>query len=271
MASKFVEDRDIFSVNPMDEAEASSLVETKLGIPEDRNDVLTLVKALEFIPLAIVQAAAYIRRRAPRCSISQYLEIFQRSDHKTARLLSHEAGHHQRDPEAKNSILITWQLSFDHIRASRPSAADLLSLMSFFDPQGIHEDLLHDVKSRKDAYDSDEDSITDSDSDMEFEDDILTLREYSLISTRQEANIFEMHRLVQLSARMWLETSGNIEHWKEQFIANLHSQFPSAAYENWGKCESLYPHVRSAVSQRPISEKSQREWASLLNNGWPMD
>lgn len=267
VASKLVDDSDIITVDPMDKSQASALMETKLGMQANNEDILELIEALEFMPLAIVQAAAYIKCRAPRCSVPQYLETLQKNDHKTARLLNYEAGHRQRDWEAKNSILITWQLSFDYIRKTRPSAADLLSLMSFFDRQGIPEDLLHGVKAQKDASDSDDDSIADYDSDDEFEDDIVTLRDYSFISTSQDAKVFEMHRLVQLSTRTWLETSGQIERWKEIFIEKLYNGFPSGEYEDWGKCQLLFPHVKSAMSQRPKSEESLQKWASLLNQG----
>ena len=265
VASRIVDDSDIIAVNPMDESQASALMEKKLGMQANREDILKLTEALEFMPLAIVQAAAYIRCRAPRCSIPQYLEDLQRNDHKTARLLNYEAGHRQRDWEAKNSILITWRLSFDYIRATRPSAADLLSLMCFFDRQGIPEELLHDVRIQRDASDSDDDSITDCDSDDGFEDDIMTLRDYSLISTSQNGKVFEMHRLVQLSTRTWLETRGQIERWKEQFIKTLYREFPSGEYENWGKCQLLFSHVKTAMSQRPNSEESLQKWALLLN------
>ncbi|KAJ5300978.1 uncharacterized protein N7443_005980 [Penicillium atrosanguineum] len=267
VASRMVDDSDIITVNPMDESQASALMEKKLGMHANREDILKLTEALEFLPLAIVQAAAYIKCRAPRCSIPQYLENLQGNDHKTARLLNHEAGHRRRDWEAKNSILITWQLSFDYIRKTRPSAADLLSLMSFFDRQGIPEDLLHDAKIQRDFSDSDDEDITDCDSDDGFEDDIMTLRDYSFISTSQDAKTFEMHRLVQLSTRTWLETSGQIERWREQFIKTLYREFPSAEYENWGKCQLLFSHVKSAMLQRPNSEESLQEWISLLNEG----
>ena len=75
---------------------------------------------------------------ARRYSVREYLQEFRKSDRKrdeSSRLT--KAGSSVRDWEAKNSIIITWQISFDHIRQIRPSAADLLSLMSFFDRQGI--------------------------------------------------------------------------------------------------------------------------------------
>jgi hypothetical protein len=62
--------------NDMDEADALTLFEKKLGVQEDSNVMVELAAALEFIPLAIVQAAAYISERAPRCSIQQYLKQF---------------------------------------------------------------------------------------------------------------------------------------------------------------------------------------------------
>ena len=141
-ALKLVEQRDIIAVNPMNKADALTLFKKKLGEHGDSDHVAELATALEFMPLAIVQAAAYISQRAPRCSVRQYLQEFQKSDRKGTSLLSHEGEQLRRDREAKNSIIITWQISFHHIRQIRPSAADLLSLMSFFDRQGIPEALL---------------------------------------------------------------------------------------------------------------------------------
>jgi hypothetical protein len=60
------------------------------------------------MPLAIIQAAGYIIHRAPRCSVSRYLEILRQSDREATKLLDYEAGHLYRDWEAKNSILVTW-------------------------------------------------------------------------------------------------------------------------------------------------------------------
>jgi len=142
MVLKLVETRDIIEVKPMDGAQAVALFEKKLGEPSNSKDIAELAEVLEYMPLAIVQAATYISQRAPRFSVSQYLEEFKKSDRKRTSLLNYEGGELRRDKEAKNSIIITWQISFNHILQSRPSAADLLSLMSLFDRQGIPESLL---------------------------------------------------------------------------------------------------------------------------------
>ncbi|KEY70103.1 hypothetical protein S7711_10298, partial [Stachybotrys chartarum IBT 7711] len=117
-ASELVEEADIIDVEPMNVKDAVTLFKKKFRQPISDDAlglVTTLVASLEYMPLAIVQAAAYISQRWPRCSIKQYLDNYQASDRKKAGLLSYEGGKLRRDAKAKNSILITWQISFDHI------------------------------------------------------------------------------------------------------------------------------------------------------------
>src|SRR5204862_2646302 len=99
----------------------------------------------------------------------------------------------------------------------------------------------------------------------EFEDDIQVLRDYSFISSTGAA-AFEMHGLVQLAMRKWLEAHGQLERWKQQYIKNLCEEFPPGNYENWEKCLALFPHAKAAVMQQPKREDSLREWATLLYN-----
>jgi tetratricopeptide (TPR) repeat protein len=254
-AIQLVEDSDIISIMPMDDAAAHALLHRKLGdrgkTSDSNNDIAALAAVLDHMPLALVQAAAYIRQRAPRCSVQQYLEEYRQSDSRATSLLNQGAGHLCRDRSASNAILTTWQMSFDHVRRSRPSAAELLSLMSFFDRQGIPEALL---RSRNGTASNDD-----------FEDDVLMLREYSFVTITDE-KVFEMHSLVQVSMRQWLESQGKLDEWKEQFISNLCEKLPTGEYKNWKKCQALFPHARAALAQRPASQKSLKEWALLLYN-----
>ena len=276
-ALKLVEPYDVIAVDPMDITHALALFEKKLGVQEDnKEDIAELVTVLEFMPLAIFQAATYIAERAPRCSVRQYLEQFRKSDSKRTSLLDYNGGQLRRDREAKNSIIITWQISFDHIRQTRPSAADLLSLMCFFDRQGIPEALLrsrdkegNDQGDRKERDDNDEwdgnevHSSQSSQSD-EFEEDVLALRHFSFISVNTDGITFEMHSLVQLATRKWLEAYGQLEKWKRQFVRNLCEYFPPGDYENWVVCQALFPHAKSAATQQPEEQSSLVEWAKLL-------
>ncbi|KAI4844120.1 hypothetical protein E4T44_06379 [Aureobasidium sp. EXF-8845] len=250
-AMQIVEDSDILPIEPMHDATAHVLLYKKLGDKVDRSDgIAELAAALEYMPLALVQAAAFIRERAPRCSVQQYLAEYRESDSRKSSLLNRAAGHLRRDKAASNSVLLTWQISFEHIRSSRRSAANLLSLMSFFDRQGIQEALLRNP-----------DSTTDNDN---FEDDVLTLRDYSFITVTMEANTFEMHNLVQLATRTWLGNQGQLHRWQGRFISNLCAEMPTGEHENWQKCQVLFPHAKAALAQRPQGKDSLKEWALLL-------
>uniref|UniRef100_A0A093V5K8 Kinesin light chain n=1 Tax=Talaromyces marneffei PM1 TaxID=1077442 RepID=A0A093V5K8_TALMA len=274
VAAKMVEDGDIIAVESMDQIHAQTLFEKKLGKQENQEDIIELIAALEFMPLAIVQAAAYIKQRAPRSSVKQYLTEFQKNDYRKMSLLDYKGGQLRRDQEAKNSIILTWQISFNHLRQERPTAADLLSLMSFFDGHGIAEFLLYDRNQKGTNHDSmenetsdkDEISAVDSDVNDQFEEDIVTLRNFSFISVNMDGASFGMHGLVQLAMQKWLETNGQHEQWKQQFIQNLSKEFPKPEYRNWEKCELIFPHAQSAVAQLPHTDNLLEEWALLLNN-----
>lgn len=158
----------------------------------------------------------------------------------------------------------------------RPSAADLLSLMSFFDRQGVSENLLRvqgetqnddSTSEITSKYDDNTNSTSELDTDHDFENDITTLRDFSFISHNKDDIVFTMHWLVQLTVRVWLKADEQLERWKEQFITILYESFPTGEYENWAQCQSLFPYIKSAISQRPESHESLRKWATLLYMG----
>ncbi|KAJ5737346.1 uncharacterized protein N7483_002471 [Penicillium malachiteum] len=275
VALKMAIHKNLIEIKPMEESEALELLQRKLDQPRENKEGLQLMNALEFMPLAIVQAASYILQRESRYSVSQYLQDFQGSDCEAIRLLKKEAGHLYRDWEAKNSILVTWQISFDYIRQTTPSAADLLSLMSLFDRQGIPENLIQyqpkasnrSISEHPNNFDNDDDDTSESDIGPDFEDDITTLRGFSFISISEDNTSFTMHRLVQLTMRAWLKSHKQINQFRERFIRILCDEFPTGEFENWERCRPLFPHVRAAMSQRPLSTKNLQEWATLLYRG----
>ncbi|KAH8730454.1 hypothetical protein GQ44DRAFT_756360 [Phaeosphaeriaceae sp. PMI808] len=239
VALQLVEESDILSIQPMDDASGAELLRKKLGEEVDKDGTAELARTLEFMPLALVQAAAYIRQRAPRFSVQQYLEEFYKNDKKRTGLLDYNGGHLRRDEEAKNSILIT---------------------------QGGHGDVENGDENK---MQSDSDSgVTDSEESLDdgFEEDILMLRNYSFIGITTNATTFDMHRLVQLATRKWLEEQDQLERWKQQYINHLCAAFPTGDYENWVQCQALFPHATSALSQPPKCKESLLKWAKLLYN-----
>jgi tetratricopeptide (TPR) repeat protein len=245
-------DSDIIKVEPMDEDQALSLLQKKLPGKLDRNEGGELVHTLDCMPLAITQAAAYISQRSPRITVSKYLSDLRKGDEERASLLKKDLGDTRRDGRASNSIIATWQISFEYIRKEWSSAARLLSLMSLFDRQGIPDALL--LGSYED------DGIAEAD----FEDDISILTSFSLVTMNTEGNEFEMHRLVQFSTKKWLELRDELGHWKEKYIIIMVQAFPIGQHENWATCEQLYPHAEMVLSYRPTNKDYLERWASIL-------
>lgn len=155
----------------MSEADAAALLEKKLEGIGESDGTSELAPALEFMALAMVQATSYIVHRAPRCSVRKYLKKFQEGDRKKTSLLNFEKEQFRRDRGAKNATIITWQISFDHIRHVRPLAADLLSLMSFFDRQGISEALLQSRNGQSDVRETHSGDVADVNSDVDEDKD----------------------------------------------------------------------------------------------------
>ncbi|RYN53570.1 hypothetical protein AA0118_g9682 [Alternaria tenuissima] len=246
----------------MDEEEGLQLLRNKLQDPPVEESAVDLLHALDCIPLAVVQAAAYINRRG-RMTIAGYLAEFRKDSKKRERLLKWDAGELRRDESASNSVVTTWQMSFEQIQRERQSAADLLSLMSFFNPQGIPESALrrHSREATRGAGLEDQEDL-----DSALDDDLATLRAYSLVSMTADSDVFEMHALVQFCTRVWLSSSSDAEQWERRFVELMAQELPNGDHENWAKCQQLLPHVEPLFSTQPASEEALKAWAQVLYN-----
>lgn len=138
--------KNMFVVPAMSEEGSLELFRAKLEGNCTTEDGREVVRLLDYMPLAISQAAAYINCRAPRVSVRDYAQLFRSSDERKKVLLSWDYHDTRRYHDASNSTLGTWAITFDQIQRERPSAIDLLSFMSFFNPQAIPEWVLKDYR-----------------------------------------------------------------------------------------------------------------------------
>ncbi|KAF2438445.1 TPR-like protein [Karstenula rhodostoma CBS 690.94] len=244
---------NIFEVQPMNKDDAVALLRRKLGSIVSENEAVQLIDALDSMPLALTQAAAFIKQRAPRMTLSKYIDEVHRSDVHRVRLLEKNVGDLRRDARAINSIIVTWQISFEHIQERTPTAAQLLSLMSLFDRQGIPESLLQKRYKVNDDHNAD------------FEDDIQTLINFSLVKVEASERDFEMHRLVQFSTKKWLELNNELEQWKKTYAMLMDESYPEAHHENWPTCQALFPHAEAVLNSPPKEADTQVVWASVLS------
>ncbi len=129
-----------------------------------------------------------------------------------------------------------------------------------------------DTRSGNSAGDDGESDKSDNDADADthggFEDDVAMLRDYCLVAVNETGDEFEMHGLVQLSTRKWLEAAGRQDTLQRQYIQRMAAVFPTGHYENWPTCLRLFAHVQVALDYRPEGD-GQDAWATLLyNGGW---
>lgn len=270
VAMNLVKPRDVVLVEPMIESDAVALLKKKLGGQASDNHVEELAGTLQYMPLAIVLAGAYIQQQGSRYSLLHYIDEFTENDRRKTSLLDYEAGHLLHDPEATNSIVIAWQISFKYLRKQWPSSADLLSLMSFFDRQGIPKEVLTIQLSDGDQDKKEIDkksSLEDATLKQSFSDkDIDQLQKYAFISVRMDNETFELHGLVQLATRKWLKMHNEDEGWKVEFYRKLNAILLRGKHRKWSQCERLFPHVIAAEQQRSADTKWRREWAKMLWN-----
>ncbi|MCJ1230397.1 hypothetical protein MMC12_007071 [Toensbergia leucococca] len=215
----------------------------------DQSDLSGLARLLDIlgcIPLAIAQAAAFMRRN--RMPLHKYLVALGENEQNLMDHLSTELQDHRRENGFPNSVFRTWKLSFDQIRMQEPDAAKILSLAAMLDRNQIPEDLIRPVDGN----------------DVEFTNAIGVLDAFSLITKELGEETFAMHRLVQLSLCQWLEQGNKKEDCVSQVLELLAEKFPNGQYEYWGVCERLLPHAQKVLEYECISKDDRSHRATLL-------
>ena len=237
---------NLIDVPYMSQDESIALLCKKLSKNDNSSDdeKIELVELLEYLPLAITQATSYISVRSTRMTVARYANLLRQSD----RILHENMGDARRDPMIPSSVFLTWQISFDQIYKENRLAADLLSIMSVFDRQGIPQDLLQNM---------DED-------DLDFERRLAPLEYFSLITMDKSGQSFQMHRLVQMAIISWLERNGEIDRWKNMAAVLLERSLPDIAYKFWKFWEILLPHTEVALKYHFPNQDSQLLHARVL-------
>jgi tetratricopeptide (TPR) repeat protein len=196
----------------------------------EQQTVEQLAAELGYLPLALEQAAAYIRARA--ASFQAYLASFQRQ-----RLsLLNKAG-----PKLGNypaSVAKTWALNFQQVEHD-PVAADVLRVSAFLSPDAIPLELLTEGASQLGAVLA---QALASEDPLTLNEALEPLTRYSLIRFTVETQTYSIHRMVQEVLKDQLKG----EHqslWAERVVRAVKQSFPEVNYQTWTRCEPLIPHV----------------------------
>lgn len=214
----------------MSQKEARNVLEKSLvekSLLED-HAIGKFLEDLSYLPLAIIQAAAFINQNV--ISISKYTSLLQNQD-EVIELLSENFEDNRRYQEARNPIATTWIISFDQIRTQDPLAARILSFISCILRENIPASLL-----------------PRGNSDVEQTKAIGTLTAYAFITKRehqqQKHESYDTHRLVHLATQNWLKMN---QQWIFQ-VQEVYSQLSEAIpYSNFKTRETWAPYLPHAL------------------------
>ncbi|KAF2475988.1 uncharacterized protein BDR25DRAFT_278738 [Lindgomyces ingoldianus] len=262
--SKLTGGRSMINVGPMNEEESIQLISKRLednGL--DTKQTSLLADRLDYLPLALVQAAAFIQENS--MTVPKYIKLLDHGDHSLVELLSQPFEEEGRDSSVPNAVTATWIVSFNQIDQQYPYAGNLLSLMSFFDRQGIPKLLLtyHQDKGQN-QQDYQQEQLGGQEAAVELEKALGVLKAFSFISESEVEDNLNMHRLTQLVMRKWLISEGKAQKWGGIALCNLSALFPNGEQAKWTICAMYLPHVYAVLDQKgSISTKAARAEAKL--------
>ncbi|KAH7010347.1 hypothetical protein EDB80DRAFT_420649 [Ilyonectria destructans] len=277
--------------------EAKALLETARNTKttsEELDDATALLEELQWLPLAISQAGAYMRRTST--SINKYLSRLVEGKERWRILNETELDRHRR-LDVPNSILETWHISIDRIRQESEMAYKILHTIAYLDNQNIPLE----VMAAAGTFDSNRRRRRPSDNEQLLDRAIIRLKELSFITARKtegDQRSFEMHKLVQEAVRYGLNTrrlskrkttkpklrlrdvitkpfrrhrvaeNGGCEDEPEVYFSNAALQvirdlFPESKPETWAQCETLLAHAVRVSDWAELCEK-EVEASNLL-------
>ncbi|KAI1277759.1 hypothetical protein F5Y07DRAFT_398312 [Xylaria sp. FL0933] len=201
----------------------------------DEPGVTSLLQELAYLPLAIAQAIAYLNRN--RVSILEYLALLRDSEEDMVSLLSREFLDQTRYAGSNNAVVTTWLVSFNQICRSDSVARELMSFISCIEPKAIPRSILPALGSNEEMVHA-----------------IGTLDAYAFITKRKEGDTFDMHSLVHLAMRSWVNQQGPLQQATRTTVAHMAGIFPDGAWENQKRWREYIPHAVKVLQWKQYSQ-----------------
>ncbi|KAJ7627381.1 P-loop containing nucleoside triphosphate hydrolase protein, partial [Roridomyces roridus] len=243
-------------VSDMEEEDAVPLLLTSAAqddTPENQKIAGEIVKELSYLPLAIVQAGAFISRSG---ALESYLSLYHSNK---ARLLS-EVPTQSHDDYAW-TVYTTWHISFDRLSLT---AATLLQLCSFLHHKGISEKLFsaaaaYQVKTYGPTKEEVEKTVeflgrfkgsTGAWDSLQFMDVTNELRAYSLINYDAQTKTFSIHPLVHAWSQSILSQPATD---KSCMTSIIGMQITALVPEEQDLAVILLPHIDALLPSHDVA------------------
>ncbi|KAJ4183425.1 hypothetical protein NW767_013592 [Fusarium falciforme] len=200
---------------------------------QDDKAVVELLDNLDYLPLAIKQATAYMNEND--LTIAEYLEVLQNTEDDMVELLRSEFRDDTRYMESEqcqNAVATTWVISFRQIREVDPFAAHLLSFMACIEPKAVPQSMLPQPETRQRLARS-----------------IGTLCSYGFLSKYAGGQMLEMHRLVHLATRTWTKSEGIMERMSQFSAAHFNQILPDYNWEDRELWRQYLPHALAIIRE----------------------
>jgi tetratricopeptide (TPR) repeat protein/DNA-binding XRE family transcriptional regulator len=204
----------------------------------DRAAALRIVREMDGLPLALVQAGAYVEETG--CTLSDYLRLY--ATHRKELL----ARHSRLMLDYPLTVATTWSLSFQQIEQQSLAAAEVLRLCAFLAPDAIPEELLAGGAAELGAV------LGAATRDpFKLNEALDVLRRYSLVQRDGSTHMLRIHRLVQIVLRESMDQETQ-RAWTERTVRAVNAAFPDAE-EGTGKNQQSYlqdylPHVQECAA-----------------------
>ncbi|KAK4243314.1 hypothetical protein C7999DRAFT_44849 [Corynascus novoguineensis] len=269
------------NVARMTNNEAMELLEIVGGLKiseVERADAAQLLAELDWLLLAVSQAAAYIRRMST--TLSAYLSRLAIHRERQEVLGESEFDRYRR-PGLSNSILETWDISTEQLRRENKMAYNILHVLAFLDNQNIPLDIMikaaalctevTDDRQGNETTSAVSSRTYSKDNNEEVFHAVTRLQEFSFLHFRASegtSRAYEMHKLAQEATRYALRSRNR--HRDEVYFSKLAlpvviDLFPEGERELWRESRvSSYLYDRGRWREKePVDRKTYESIAEL--------
>jgi tetratricopeptide (TPR) repeat protein len=228
---------NMLQLREMTPSTAQRMLESHLQIRvsgSEQQEAQLLLHELSYLPLAIVQATAYINIRG--ITLKQYRSLTARQKEAAPWHDSESPGNRPQEHDIVGPVATTLLIALDQLHGDSKLAIDYLFLAACVDRKDIPLDLLPASSPR------------------ERDETVKVLGKYRFVTRRPAESSFDLHQLVHRALRGWLRKQERLDEWMASAIRQLYIVFPCDDLGSRSKWRRLLPHARYTLTHSLVAQ-----------------